>query len=192
MGAAKPTNPTPLAARSANRHNEGGEPVSEAAGDGGATGGMIAKIVSGGQTGVDRAALDVALELGIPCGGWCPQGRKAEDGRIPARYPLKEAPTADNATRTRWNVRDADFTLVLSWGAPKGRRRLALREAIRRGKPHALVDLANADVWPTRLLSLRQALAGVAVLHVAGARESSRPGVYKAATAFLRRLLATR
>jgi putative molybdenum carrier protein len=179
-----PSSP-PLAAWLANGHNEDGR-----TGVAGARGGMIAKMVSGGQTGVDRAALDVALELGIPCGGWCPQGRKAEDGRIPARYPLKEAPTADNATRTRWNVRDADFTLVLSWGSPKGRRRLALREAIRRGKPHALVDLANSDMWPARVLSLRQALAGVAVLNVAGARESSRPGVYKAAKAFLRRLLA--
>jgi predicted Rossmann-fold nucleotide-binding protein len=79
---------------------------------------MIPRLVSGGQTGVDRAALDVALELGVPCGGWCPKGRRAEDGRIPDCYPLTETRTGDYATRTRWNVRDSDFTLVLSWGEP--------------------------------------------------------------------------
>jgi hypothetical protein len=74
----------------------------------------IARLVSGGQSGVDRAALDVALALGIPCGGWCPKGRKAEDGE---RYPLKETPSAGYSQRTRWNVRDADGTLILTWGA---------------------------------------------------------------------------
>jgi hypothetical protein len=62
---------------------------------------MIAQLVSGGQSGVDRAALDVALELGIPCGGWCPRGRKAEDGAIPARYPLTETPSDGYAQRTK-------------------------------------------------------------------------------------------
>jgi hypothetical protein len=67
---------------------------------------MLAKLVSGGQTGVDRAALDVALELGIPCGGWCPRGRTAEDGTIPDRYPLTETPSGGYCQRTQWNVRD--------------------------------------------------------------------------------------
>jgi hypothetical protein len=62
---------------------------------------MIARLVSGGQTGVDRAALDAALELGVPCGGWCPKGRKAEDGTIPARYPLAETPSGGYSRRTK-------------------------------------------------------------------------------------------
>ena len=74
----------------------------------------IGKIVSGGQTGVDRAALDVARELSLACGGWCPRGRRAEDGAIPARYPLVETPRAAYPQRTEWNVRDSDATLVLA------------------------------------------------------------------------------
>src|SRR5438105_15558458 len=74
------------------------------------------KIVSGGQTGVDRAALDVALELGMPCGGWCPRGRRAEDGPITDRYPLSETPWSGYPQRTGWNVRDADGTLILTMG----------------------------------------------------------------------------
>src|SRR5438876_1977372 len=79
---------------------------------------IVSKIISGGQTGVDRAALDVALELGIPCGGWCPQGRRAEDGVIPARYPLRETPWWGYPQRTEWNVRDSDGTLILAEGEP--------------------------------------------------------------------------
>ena len=75
---------------------------------------MIRRIVSGGQTGVDRAALDVALSLGIPCAGWCPRGRRAEDGPIDARYPLNETPSTSYAKRTEWNVRDSDATLILA------------------------------------------------------------------------------
>src|SRR5438876_4889366 len=81
---------------------------------------MFTNIVSGGQTGVDRAALDVALELGIPCGGWCPKGRRAEDGRIPLRYPLEETTLNIYPQRTEWNVRDSDGTLVLTTGRPEG------------------------------------------------------------------------
>ena len=75
---------------------------------------MFTKIISGGQTGVDRAALDVALELGLPCGGWCPRGRRAEDGPIDPRYPLTETPWDGYPQRTEWNVRDADGTLILT------------------------------------------------------------------------------
>ena len=70
------------------------------------------RIVSGGQTGADRAALDWAIERGIPHGGWCPRGRRAEDGRIDRRYALRETPAHDYQQRTRWNVRDSDGTLI--------------------------------------------------------------------------------
>ena len=71
-------------------------------------------IVSGGQTGADRAALDWALKHNVPCGGWCPKGRKAEDGPIDPKYPLKETPSASYLQRTEWNVRDSDATVLFS------------------------------------------------------------------------------
>ena len=74
----------------------------------------LLKIVSGGQTGADRAGLDWAISMGIPHGGWCPRGRKAEDGVIPARYQLTETKSADYLTRTRWNVRDSNATVIFT------------------------------------------------------------------------------
>ena len=76
----------------------------------------IAKIISGGQTGVDRAALDVAIQLGIPHGGWCPRGRRSEDGCIPLCYDLTETTTDDYRERTRLNIQDAHGTLILTVG----------------------------------------------------------------------------
>src|SRR5204862_1053873 len=93
---------------------------------------MIARVVSGGQTGVDRAALDVALGLGLPCGGWCPKGRRAEDGPLPERYPLRETPWSGYPQRTQWNVRDSDGTLVLLNGEPDRGTRLTIELAARR------------------------------------------------------------
>jgi hypothetical protein len=77
---------------------------------------IVREIISGGQTGVDRAALDVARDLGIPCGGWCPKGRRAEDGRIADRYPLQETSSSDYSVRTKSNVREPDGTLLCSLG----------------------------------------------------------------------------
>src|SRR5262245_54833883 len=90
---------------------------------------VFTKIISGGQSGVDRAALDVALELGIPCGGWCPKGRRAEDGPLPDRYPLDETQTSFYPERTRRNVRDSDGTLILADGAAKGGTALTIELA---------------------------------------------------------------
>src|SRR4051794_11040714 len=102
---------------------------------------MIGRLVSGGQTGVDRAALDVALDLGIPCGGWCPRGRKAEDGVIPDCYPLTETSSGDYSQRTRWNIRDSDGTLILTQGEPTGGTLLTVQVCRSTAKPYLVVDL---------------------------------------------------
>ena len=144
-------------------------------------------IVSGGQTGVDRAALDVALELGLPCGGWCPRGRRAEDGPIPSRYPLRETTSPDYRQRTAWNVRDADATLVLHRGEPSPGTALTLRLARRRAAPCLAVDLeAASDPEPVRRWLKSHALRR---LNVAGPRESEAPGIGEEARRFLRRVL---
>ena len=148
---------------------------------------MFSKIVSGGQTGVDRAALDVALELGIPCGGWCPRGRRAEDGVIPARYPLQETPWDGYPQRTAWNVRDTDATLVLTLGEPDRGTALTIRLARANGKPCLVVDLGAGNGVEEARAWLGE--NGVGVLNVAGPRESSAAGIHDRAAEFLRRLL---
>jgi hypothetical protein len=146
-------------------------------------GGWGLEVVSGGQTGVDRAALDVALRLGIPCGGWCPRGRRAEDGPIPDRYPLRETPGARYPERTEWNVRDSDGTLVLHAGPPRGGTALTLRILLRHRKPVLQVDLdAPHDPAELRAWIGRR---GIRVLNVAGPRESESPGVGARAARFL-------
>jgi hypothetical protein len=144
-------------------------------------------VVSGGQTGVDRAALDAARARSIACGGWCPRGRTAEDGAVPDRYPLLETPSADPAQRTEWNVRDADATLVLTRGEPAGGTAWTLRCAERWGRAHRLVRLdREADVLgATRAWLARHTPA---VLNVAGPRESECPGIGAEARALLERL----
>ena len=101
----------------------------------------VEKIISGGQTGVDRAALDVALAMGIDCGGWCPKGRRAEDGSIPSRYPLAETASPAYSQRTKRNVRDSDATLILARGQPRGGTLLTKRTAVELGKPCLSIDL---------------------------------------------------
>jgi hypothetical protein len=148
---------------------------------------MFTKIVSGGQTGVDRAALDVALELGLPCGGWCPRGRRAEDGPIDPRYPLAETPWDGYPQRTEWNVRDSDGTLVLTRGTPDRGTALTVELARRYGRPHLVIDVATMpDVEQVRAWAAEHR---VRILNVAGPRESSWPGIHDAAAAFLRGVL---
>ncbi len=142
---------------------------------------------SGGQTGVDRAALDAALALGIPVGGWCPRGRRAEDGPIAPRYPLRETPTEMYTERTAWNVRDADATLILTRGAPTGGTAATVEAARALGRPLHIVDLAeNSAVEPVADWLRAH---GVRTLNVAGPRESTVPGVYAEARTFVERLL---
>ena len=136
---------------------------------------------------MDRAALDVALELGIACGGWCPRGRLAEDGPIDPRYPLRETPSADYAQRTEWNVRDSDGTLILTRGRPTGGTAQTVGYAQQLGKPHLIVDLTQpADPRAVRAWLARE---GIRVLNVAGPRESKVPGIAREARAWLRVLL---
>lgn len=147
----------------------------------------IEKVVSGGQTGVDRAALDAALALGLPCGGWCPKGRRAEDGVIPDRYPVREAPTEDYAARTELNVRDSDATLILTWGEPKAGTKLTMEIAGTFSKPMLSADLEQgADLMAIRDWVLS---AKVRVLNVAGPRASRNPRVYATALKTLNALL---
>lgn len=146
-------------------------------------------VISGGQTGVDRAALDWAIAAGVTHGGWCPRGRRAEDGPIAPGYALKETPSAGYEERTRRNVRDSDATLILNVGAIEGGTRLTATHAARIGKPFRVVQLddpaKSADVAAVRAW-IRGLRAGV--LNVAGPRESKRPGIHALAAAFLGRL----
>lgn len=144
------------------------------------------RILSGGQSGVDRAALDAARSAGIAHGGWCPRGRWAEDGPLDARYALRETPSRDPAERTVWNVRDSDATLALVRGAPRGGTALAVRSAGELGRPCRVVDLTRRPA-PDAVRSWARR-HGVRALNVAGPRESGAPGIYDEAHAFLREL----
>ena len=146
---------------------------------------MPFKVVSGGQTGVDRAALDVARELRLPHGGWCPRGRRSEDGVIPHVYELTETPESRYEQRTEWNVRDADATLLLFRDELSGGTAFTLQCVRSLGRSHAAVDLGRAP----DPLALAEWIAGFHVLNVAGPRESRQPGIYEEARRYLLDLL---
>jgi hypothetical protein len=158
--------------------------------------GPISRIVSGGQTGVDRAALDFARANGVTYGGWCPRGGWAEDHQRPPgllrRYPLlRETRSADPARRTAWNVRDSDATLIVTRSRPKltspGTEATA-RFAAELGRPVRIVDLLDADAPAVaRDFASRP---GLEVLNVAGPRESEAPGIYEQSRALLERTLS--
>ncbi len=148
---------------------------------------VICRVVSGGQTGVDRAALDVARQLGLPRGGWCPRGRRTEDGTIAPTYPLQETPSEDYTQRTEWNVRDSDGTLVLTRGRPVGGTAFTIVVARRLSKPLLVLDLLQ-DPDPAAVARWVDA-AHVATLNVAGPRESQQPGIHAQAQRFLTRAL---
>ena len=141
---------------------------------------MIEKIVAGGQTGVDQAALDAAIELRVPHGGWCPEGRLAENGKIPEHYQLQETRgVVDYSERTKRNIRDSDATLIFVPQLPliaTDGTLLTIDEAKVRKKPHYIIDLSIC-VDVTEVTQWIQDNT-VNILNVAGPRESSCPKIY--------------
>jgi hypothetical protein len=164
------------------------------AGLAGSAGGMCSlRIVSGGQTGADRAALDAALALGVPCGGWCPEGRQAEDGPIAPVYPVTVLPGAGYRQRTRQNVLDSDGTVVMAFGSPTGGSKVTADFAAKTGKPCLVID---AD-----LTTPGEAAVLIAVfllrhrihhLNVAGPRASGQRMIYQFVLEVMMRLVAPR
>jgi hypothetical protein len=139
---------------------------------------VVRKVVSGGQTGADRGALDAAIEMNVPHGGFCPRGRLAEDGPIPEKYQLEEMASTSYAHRTEANVRNSDGTLLITRGPATGGSALTARLASELGKPFLQLDLsiqargeaiASARTWLER--------EDVRILNVAGPRGSGCPGI---------------
>lgn len=143
---------------------------------------MIEKIVSGGQTGVDRAALDVAIELGIEYGGWCPKGRLAEDGTISEKYnELKETESEEYSERTIKNIQDSDGTLILvpqNLSEIKDGTNLTIQEVDRQNKPYLIINIyENFDLEEIKEWIVHNQIKN---LNIAGPRESQSPGIYEA------------
>ncbi len=132
---------------------------------------------------MDRAALDAAMAAGFPIGGWCPKGRKAEDGIIDGRYLLEETLSPGYAQRTEWNVRDSDGTLIFYKTKIKGGTLLTLKTAERYGRPCWCIDLGKS-----RLVEL-PVRGPQTILNIAGSRESEAPGIYEQVFVMLKELL---
>lgn len=149
---------------------------------------IVDLIVSGGQTGADRAALDVAIRHHIPHGGWCPACRRAEDGPIDPQYQLTETPEADYEQRTVWNVRDSDGTVVFTLKPHAGGGSLyTLNVAAELRRP--VIHLSRAASGTA--IALRQFIVACHIrrLNVAGSRESTEPGIYEWVSALLEEAL---
>ncbi|MGZ8187830.1 MAG: putative molybdenum carrier protein [Methylosarcina sp.] len=149
------------------------------------------KIVSGGQTGVDRAALDVALKMGTHCGGWCPKGRLAEDGTIPSRCPLSELKGAGYKARTLQNIIDSDGTILIYFGMPVGGTEQTLLFCLDRSKPYLLIDASELSPKGAAERILEFVIDhSIAALNVAGPRASEEPLAYDYAYHVLTRFLS--
>jgi hypothetical protein len=152
---------------------------------------IVSKLISGGQTGADRGGLDVAIELGIPYGGKCPKGRKAEDGAIPARYKLDEMSSAYYKKRTEHNVIESNATLIFTIGKPTGGTKLTVDYAVKHNKPFYIADLASPDDnniaghicgWMENMNGGLNAvnvkkIPDNPIVNIAGPRESKFPGI---------------
>jgi predicted Rossmann-fold nucleotide-binding protein len=147
---------------------------------------VVKKVISGGQTGVDRAGLDTAMKAGIPVGGYCPKGRSAEDGRIPDIYPLQELESPEFHYRTEKNVSEADGTLILNKGTLTEGTRLTYDYALQHGKPHLVVQLdSNHLIAPVDVIRWIHGQQ-IKTLNIAGPRESKfSEGIYNETCTYL-------
>jgi hypothetical protein len=140
----------------------------------------IIKIVSGGQTGADQGGLDAAIYCSIPHGGWCPKGRKSENGIIPAKYQLQEMPSADYLVRTKANAVDSDATVIFTCGELDGGSLKTAQFAIKYKKPHLHVNLdklTRPESIQAVVKWLQESCPGECALNVAGSRASKAPGI---------------
>lgn len=147
------------------------------------------EIRSGGQTGVDRAALDWAIAQGVPHGGWCPKGRLAFDGPLPSRYRLTETESSGYRQRTKLNVANADATLVINMGSLSGGTYQTIRFAQTLRKPHILVQIDQHSDFQA-VSHIRQWLSAncFGVINIAGPSEEKCHGIYAKAYEVLTRL----
>jgi len=153
----------------------------------------LLRIVSGGQNGVDRGALDAALDLGVECGGWCPAGRLAEDGIIPQRYPVIDLKDSGYAERTAQNVADSDGTLIILNGEPMGGTRETIERCIKKGKPYLIINYREMSTGQAKGNALKFLQnRNIRCLNVAGPRASQWPEghafTYQIVSAILRRI----
>lgn len=150
----------------------------------------LVKIISGGQTGVDRAALDAAMAHNFPVGGWCPEGRLAEDGVIPDRYPLQELPAAGYRQRTLQNVRYSNATLIIYFDTLSGGTEQTLAFCLKEHKPYRLIDAEaiNTDKAVEKVLRFL-GQGEDKVLNVAGPRSSTSNWAYAYTHELINKLL---
>lgn len=148
---------------------------------------MIKKIISGGQTGADQAALDVAIMLDIPHGGWIPKGRKTEKGRLPDKYKLEEMPTSSYPKRTEQNILDSDGTLIISHGKLTGGSALTQNLSNKHNRPCVHIDL-NQTIEFDAVVEISAWIMenNIEVLNVAGPRESEDRQIYKSTMGILK------
>jgi hypothetical protein len=153
----------------------------------------VRKIITGGQTGADRAALDFALENNFEIGGWIPKNRLAEDGRIPEKYPnLRETETENPAERTELNVRDSDATLIFSHGNLKGGSKLTLEMCDKHARLHLHIDFEKID-FAQAVKKAQQFVifSNCQTLNIAGTRASEDARIYEKTKDFLNQLFKT-